>query len=134
MKSASSTLPSSTDTAACRPRSVTRKNAKSVSISVTVSVDARLIVGLRAKPCAAALITYQTRLIRRAPFVSCRVEPLALVTHDAAVVEVDDAAAERVHDLGVVGSHDHRRAELVHPREQLDDLPARHRVEVPGRL
>src|SRR5258705_2740308 len=45
-----------------------------------------------------------------------------------------DATAERVHDLGVVRGHDQRRAELVDAREELDDLPARHRVEVAGGL
>src|SRR5258705_12304951 len=45
-----------------------------------------------------------------------------------------DAAAERVDDLGVVRGHDQRRPELVDAREQLDDLPARHRVEIAGGL
>src|SRR5258708_39821572 len=61
---------------------------------------------------------------------SCGVEPFARVADDGAMVEVDDAPAERVDDLGVVCRHDERRAELLHPREELDDLPARDRVEV----
>src|SRR5258708_2232869 len=58
----------------------------------------------------------------------------AFVADDGAVVEVDDAPAERVDDLGVVRRHDERRAELLHAREELDDLPARDRVEVARRL
>ena len=50
------------------------------------------------------------------------------------MVEVDDAPAECVDDLGVVRRHEQRRAELVDANEQLDDLPARDRVEVPCRL
>ena len=40
----------------------------------------------------------------------------------------------RVDDLLVVGGHQHRRAELVDVDQQLDDLPAGHRVEVARRL
>src|SRR5438128_5802606 len=50
------------------------------------------------------------------------------------MVEMDDPPPERVHDLGVVGRHDERRAELLHAREELDDLPARDGVEVASRL
>src|SRR5437762_12446228 len=59
---------------------------------------------------------------------------LALVAHDHPVIEVDDAAAERVDDLGVVRRHEKRRTELVDPNEELDDLPARDRIEVSRRL
>src|SRR5207248_1622204 len=114
------------------------------------------------KPCPAALRMYPTRLTLRAPlrslcgvaspprsarvdsllaaeplvarFRSCRVQPRALIAHDATVIEMYDTAAQRVHDLGVVGCHHHRRSELVHPRQQLDVVPARHGVEVAGRL
>jgi len=50
------------------------------------------------------------------------------------VVEVHHPPAQRVHDLGVVRRHHERGAELLDAREELDDLPARHRVEVAGRL
>src|SRR5712692_6486991 len=70
----------------------------------------------------------------RSRSASCRVQPLALVADDRAVVEVDHPPAQRVDDLGVVRRHDERRAELLHAREELDDLPARDRVEVAGRL
>jgi len=50
MYAASSTFPSNRATAACSARSVVRKNANSVSIKVTVSVDAMLMAGLRMKP------------------------------------------------------------------------------------
>ena len=57
-----------------------------------------------------------------------------LVADDAALLEGNDAPAERRHDLGVVGRHEHRDAELVDPEQELEDLPADQRVEVAGGL
>src|SRR5207253_1817458 len=65
---------------------------------------------------------------------SCGVQALALVADDVPVIEMDDALTERVDDLGVVRRDHERRAEIVHPKEELDDLPARDRVEVVGGL
>src|SRR2546425_3952155 len=62
------------------------------------------------------------------------VPALALIAYHGAALEVHNAPAERVDDLGVVRRDDERRRELVHTDEQLDDLPAGHRIEVPGGL
>ena len=50
------------------------------------------------------------------------------------VLERDHPLAQRGDDLGVVGGHEDRDAELVDPQQQLDDLPADDRVEVAGGL
>ena len=52
----------------------------------------------------------------------------------AALLEGYDPLAQRGDDLGVVGRHEDRHAELVDPEEELEDLPADQRVEVPGWL
>ena len=57
-----------------------------------------------------------------------------LVADDPALLEGDDALAERRDDLGVVGRHQDGDAELVDPQQELEDLPADERVEVAGRL
>src|SRR5947208_7724007 len=61
---------------------------------------------------------------------SCGVQALALVADDVPVIEMDDALTERVDDLGVVRRDHERRAEIVHPKEELDDLPASERADV----
>ena len=55
-----------------------------------------------------------------------------LVADHPPLLEGDDALAEGGHDVGVVGGHHDRDAELVDPEEQLDDLPADQRIEVAG--
>ena len=57
-----------------------------------------------------------------------------LVADDPALFERDDPLAQGGHDLGVVGGHQHRDAELVDAQQELEDLPADERVEVAGRL
>ena len=57
-----------------------------------------------------------------------------LVADDPALLEGDDALPERGHQVGVVGCHQHRDAELVDPEQELEDLPRDERVEVAGRL
>ena len=62
------------------------------------------------------------------------IDPADLVANHATLLEGDDALAERGHDVGVVGGHQDRHAEVVDAQKQLDDLPADQRVEVAGRL
>src|SRR5256885_698938 len=81
--------------------------------------------------CARSLATPRRAHTKPA---SCCVQPFALVADDHPAVEMHDAPAESVDDLGVVGRHDQSRAELVHANEKLDDLPAGHWIEVPSRL
>ena len=57
-----------------------------------------------------------------------------LVADDPTLLEGHDALPEGGHDVGVVGRHQDRDAELVDPEQELDDLPADQRVEVAGRL
>src|SRR5438093_6737468 len=47
---------------------------------------------------------------------------------------MDHAPTKGIHDLGVVRCHHQRGPEVVDPREQFDDLPARYGIEVAGRL
>ena len=97
-----------------------------------MAVAARLMTALRQNPCQARRMLKRTNEISRS--VLAVVGATDLVADDPALLEGDDALAQRGHDLGVVGRHQHRDAELVDPQQELQDLPADERVEVAGRL
>ena len=119
---------------ALRPLITMKSAASRTSISTTVAVAARLIIALRQKPCQARTIVKPMK--RRNPIdqysrsyaaaASSRTRwPSSSARH---------ASSHRVDDLLVVRRHQHRRAELVDLDQQLDDPPARDRVEVPRGL
>src|SRR5450755_4659492 len=62
------------------------------------------------------------------------VDTAGLVTHEHAVVELDDAAAHRVDDALIVCRHHHRRAGAIDAIEQAHDADGRRGVEVSGGL
>ena len=109
-----------------------QKPASSRSIRTIVAVAARLITAFRQKPCHARRQAEEDERDHRS--VLAVVGATDLVADDAALLERDDALAERGHDLGVVGGHHDRHAELVDPQQELEDLPADQRVEVAGRF
>jgi hypothetical protein len=57
-----------------------------------------------------------------------------LVANHTAVVDRDDATADEIDHLAVVGGHQHGRAPVVDLKEQLHDAPRRVGVEVTGGL
>ena len=59
---------------------------------------------------------------------------MLLIAHDDALPHRDDALVHGIDDFPVVRDHDDRRALLIHPLEQLHDLPGIPRIEVSGRL
>ena len=107
--------------------------ARSSSISTIVAVAARLMTAFRQKPCQARLrLKYRNGQHGRS--VLAVVRATDLVADDPTLLERDDALAQGRHDLGVVGRHQHRDAQLVDAQQELEDLPADERIEVAGRL
>src|SRR6202165_178845 len=98
-------------------------------ISVIVPTAARLTAAFRQKLCQAEL-SAKTRC-RQSLMVSTR----PVVSDDLAVVDRNHAPAQQVDDVAVVSRHhDSRVLLVVDLQEQLHDLPAGRRVEVPRRL
>ena len=123
-----------------------------VSDTAIVMIIAMVMVTLRHSPTSTSDRTYFTRIGdflrvsgmrsfvvrasadrgRRAP--GSAVDAAGLVTDDPAALDLDDAAAHLVHDVGVVGDHHDRRAGAVDPVQQAHDLDRGVRVEVSGGL
>src|SRR3981081_2088149 len=98
-------------------------------ISVIVPTAARLTAAFRQKLCQAELSANPR--CRQSLMVSTR----PIVPNDLAVVDRNHAPAQQVDDVAVMGRHQHGRLGLVVDlQEELHDLPAGRRVEVPGRL
>src|SRR3954468_14435766 len=97
--------------------------ASSSSMSTIVSVAARLMSALRQKPCHARRIENTTKGITRSSVLAV-VAGAGLVADHPPVLEGHDALAQRGDDLGVVGRHQDRHAQLVDAQQELDDLPA----------
>src|SRR5437879_4982004 len=100
------------------------------STTQTIRTLATLTAAFRQKFCQALLAAKSMRFqTRRSMVTSC-----VLVADDLAPLDGHDPAPHHVHDLAVVGRHEHRRAARVDLQQQLDDLPGRGGIEVPGRF
>src|ERR1700730_5110826 len=98
-------------------------------ISVIVPTAARLTAAFRQKLCQAEL-SAKTRCRQSLMVSTCPVVP-----DDLAVVDRNHPPAQQGRDVSVVGRHHDRRLLLVVDlQEELHDLPACRRVEVPGGL
>src|SRR4051794_11837992 len=95
--------------AALRPVWMIQKPASSSSIRTIVAVAARLMSALRQKPCQARLRLKATNEIT---LVQAVVGAADLVADDPALLEGDDALAEGGDDVGVMGRHEDRHAQL----------------------
>src|SRR5512140_2537227 len=117
---------------ASRPAWTTQNPARSMSIRVIVAVAARLIAALRQKPCQARwmLKPRKANIGLGRPVVAAA----DLVPDDPALLEGHDALAEGGDDVGVVGRHEDRDAELVDAEEQLQGLPRDQGIQVARRL
>src|SRR5437588_2265832 len=107
-----------------------RRLPRASSTTQTIRTLATLTAALRQKFCQALLAAKSTRFqSRRSMVTSC-----VLVAYDLAPVDGHDPAPHHVHDLAVVGRHEHCRAAGVDLQQQLDDLPRGGRVQVAGGL
>src|SRR3989442_15154465 len=110
----------------------------SASETAIVMIMAMVIVTFRHSPRKTSDRTYFARIgflpvfQRLGKGQVSAVHAARLVADDLALVDLDHAAAHLVHDVGVVGDHDHRGAGAVDPVQQPHDLDAGVGVEVSG--
>src|SRR5919201_5438779 len=99
------------------------------STTQTMSTLATLTAALRQKFCQALLKAKSMRFQSRCMIPSC-----IFVSDDLAAFDGHHAPPHDVYDFAVVGRHQDGRSTRVDLKQQLDDLPRRRRVEVPGRF
>src|SRR3989440_10325179 len=99
------------------------------STTQTMSTLATLTAAFRQKFCQALLKAKSMRFQSR-----CMVPSRIFVSDNLAAFDGHHPPPHNVDDLPVVGRHQDGSAPRVDLQQQLDDLPGRGRVEVPGRL
>src|SRR5919204_5655791 len=112
-----------------RECSTRRRLPSASSTTQTIRTLATLTAALREKFCQALVKAKSTRFQSRCMIPSC-----IFVSDDLAAFDGHHAPPHDVDDFAVVGRHQDGRSTRVDLQQQLDDLPRRRRVEVPGRF
>src|SRR3954453_4604645 len=99
---------------------ISRPAPNSARLIATVTTTATVIVRLRRRPIPIS----DSKKDARIGSGSVSVDAAVLVPHDLALRQLDDPAAHRVDDGGVVGRHHDGGARAVDPVEQLHDPDA----------